>query len=158
MKDKVTIVLFSGELDKALAAFNIAITAATMDMEVTMFFTFWGLNVIRKSEGSTKGKGWMRWMLKVMNRGGSQHLKLSNFNMGGLGPWMIKKLMKDINMPQLEEMIKITHDLGVKMLACSTTQGLMGLDKDSFIPEADPPCGAATYLDKANNAQINLFI
>jgi hypothetical protein len=71
-KEKVTIVVFSGELDKALASFNIATTAASMGMDVTMFFTFWGLNVIKKNQGRLKSKGWMRKMLNWMNRGGSQ--------------------------------------------------------------------------------------
>lgn len=158
MKDKVTIVVFSDELDKALAAFTIATTAATMEMNVTMFFTFWGLNIIKKNEGTLKSKGAMRKMLNLMNRGGTKRLKLSKFNMGGLGTWMIKRLMKDINMPQLDEMISMANNLGVKLVACTTTLGLMGLGKDSFVPEVDKVVGAAAYLGEAKESKVNLFI
>src|SRR3990172_11053787 len=104
-KEKMTIVLFSGELDKALAAFILATTGASMGMEVSMFFTFWGLNIIKKNEGSIQSKGLMRKMLNMMNRGGSKRLKLSRFNMLGMGTWMMKKLMKEANMPSLDEYI-----------------------------------------------------
>jgi peroxiredoxin family protein len=83
-KEKVTLVVFSGELDKALASFNIATTAASMGMDVTMFFTFWGLNVIKKNKGRLKSKGLMRKMLNWMNRGGSKRLPLGRFHMFGL--------------------------------------------------------------------------
>ncbi len=95
-KEKMSIVLFSGEMDKALAAFMLATTGASMGMEVKIFFTFWGLNVIKKNEGSIKSKGLMRKMLNIMNRGGSKRLKLSKFHMFGLGTWMIKRLVKEI--------------------------------------------------------------
>ena len=95
-KEKLTLVVFSGDLDRALAAFIIATTAASMGAEVTMFFTFWGLNIIKKNEGSIKSQGVMRKMLNFMNRGGSKRLKLSKFNMLGMGTWMMKQLMKDI--------------------------------------------------------------
>src|SRR5512136_2183650 len=84
-KEKFTLVLFSGDLDKALAAFILATTAASMNMDVTMFFTFWGLNVIKRNKGPIKSKGIMRKMLNVINRGGPIRLKLSKFNMLGMG-------------------------------------------------------------------------
>ena len=84
-KEKMTIVMFSGDLDKALGAFIIATTAASMDMEVTIFFTFWGLNIIKKNTGKIKSQGFFRKMLNLINRGGSQRLKLSKFNMMGMG-------------------------------------------------------------------------
>ena len=84
-KEKFTLVLFSGDLDKALAAFILATTAASMGMEVTMFFTFWGLNVIKRNKGPIKSKGIMRKMLNVLNRGGSSRLKLSKFQHVGNG-------------------------------------------------------------------------
>ena len=85
MPEKVTLVIFSGEMDKALAAFNIAIGAASMGMEVSIFFTFWGLNIIKRNEGSIHSKGVMRKMLNFMNRGGSRRAPLSKFHMLGLG-------------------------------------------------------------------------
>jgi len=157
-KEKVTIVVFSGDLDKALASFNIATTAASMGMDVTMFFTFWGLNIIKKNQGRLKSKGLMRKMLNWMNRGGSQRLTLSKFHMFGLGTWMMKKLMGEVRMSSLEDMIATAKRLGVKFVACNTTMGVMGLEEDAFIPEVDSFAGAATFLGEARKGTVNLFI
>ncbi len=157
-KEKMTIVLFSGELDKALAAFMLATTGASMGMDVKMFFTFWGLNIVKKNEGSIKSKGFVRKMLNIMNRGGSQRLKLSKFHMLGLGTWMIKGLMKDINMPSLDEFITLAHEMGIKLIACTTSCGLMGLPEDAFRSEVDSLVGAAYYLGEARESKISLFI
>ncbi len=158
MPEKVTLVIFSGEMDKAQAAFNIAIGAASMGMEVSMFFTFWGLNIIRKNDGQVKSRGIMRKMLNFMNRGGSTRLPLSRFHMLGIGKWMMGKLMRDAKVPPLSEMIAMAHKAGVKFIACTTSIGLMGLSKESFIPEVDSFAGVATYLDEAKTGKINLFI
>ncbi|MBN1484271.1 MAG: DsrE/DsrF/DrsH-like family protein [Chloroflexia bacterium] len=155
---RVTLVLFSGEMDKALAAFTIANTAAAMGMQVTIFFTFWGLNVIKRPGRGRGGRGWMRRMLNWMNRGNARSLPLSKFNFAGLGPWMMKRLMREQRMLPLEEMIAQAHKLGVNMLACSTSIGLMGLSKDDFIPEVETIAGAATFLNEARQAEVNLFI
>ena len=157
-KESVTIVVFSGELDKALASFNIAATAAAMGMDVTMFFTFWGLNVIKKNEGRLRSRGLMRRMLNWMNRGGSKRLKLSRFNMLGLGDRMIKKLMREERMPSLEELIAQANRLGVKLIACTTSMGMMDLGEDAFIPEVDSFAGAATFPGQARKGTVNLFI
>lgn len=158
MPEKVTLVIFSGEMDKAQAAFNIAIGAASMGMEVSIFFTFWGLNIIRKNDGQGKSRGIMRKMLNFMNRGGSQRLPLSRFHMLGLGKWMMGKLMRDTKVPPLSEMITMAHTAGVKLIACTTSIGLMGLSKESFIPEVDSFAGVATYLAEAKTGKVNLFI
>jgi peroxiredoxin family protein len=157
-KDKLSIVLFSGEMDKALAAFMLATTGASMGMEVKIFFTFWGLNVIKRNEGSIKSRGLMRRMLNIINRGGSKRLKISKFHMFGLGTWMIKRLMKDINMLSVEEFIKLSHEMGVKLIPCSTSCGLMGVDQDAFRPEAEPLAGAAYFLAEASTSKVTLFI
>ncbi len=158
MPEKVTLVIFSGEMDKAQAAFNIAIGAASMGMEVSMFFTFWGLNIIRKNDGQVKSRGIMRKMLNFMNRGGSRRLPLSRFHMLGIGKWMMGKLMRDAKVPPLSEMIAMAHTAGVKFIACTTSIGLMGLSKESFIPEVDSFAGVATYLAEAKAGKVNLFI
>lgn len=157
-KDQATIVVFSGELDRALAAFTIATTAAAMGMKVTMFFTFWGLNIIKKNEGPVKSSGWMEKMLNWMNRGGSKRLALSKFHMGGLGTWMMKKLMRKRHMPDLDAMIQTAHKLGVRMIACNTTLGLMNVTEDVLIPEVESVAGAATFVGEARESQISLFI
>ena len=157
-KEKLTIVVFSGELDKALAAFILATTGASMGMEVSMFFTFWGLNIIKKNEGGIKSKGLMRKKLNFMNRGGSKRLKLSRFNMLGLGTWMMKKLMKESNYPTIDQFITMAHEMGVKLIPCSTTCGVMGLTQDSFRSEVEEIAGAAYFLGEAREAKVSLFI
>jgi peroxiredoxin family protein len=93
-----------------------------------------------------------------MNRGGSKRLILSKFHMFGLGTWMIKKLMKEVKTPSLEELIVMSHSMGVKLIPCSTTCGLMGLAEDSFRPEAEPIAGAAYFLNEARESKVTLFI
>jgi peroxiredoxin family protein len=158
MAEKVTLVVFSGEMDKAIAAFNIAIGAASMGMEVSMFFTFWGLNIIKKNEGSIKSRGMMRKMLNFMNRGGSHRLPLSRFHMLGLGKWMMGKLMQDAKFPSVDELIATAKEAGVKFIACTNTMGVMGLSKEAFIPEVDSFGGVATYLAEAKEGRVNLFV
>ncbi len=156
--EKLTIVVFSGDLDRALAAFMLATTGAAMGMQVTMFFTFWGLNVIKKNEGSIKSKGLMLKMLNFMNRGGSKRLKLSKFHMLGMGTWMMKRLMKQINMPSVEEFIVMAHDMGVRLVACTTSCGVMGLGPEAFRSEVENVAGAAYFLGEARESKITLFI
>ena len=158
-KDKLTIVMFSGDLDHALAGFSLATTAASMGMEVSMFFTYWGLNIIKKNEGKIRSKGLMKKMLNFMNRGGSKRLKLSRLNMFGLGTWMMKKLMKDINYPSLDEMITMAQEMGVKLVPCSITCNLMGLSEgDAFREHIASLAGAAFFLNEARESKITLFI
>ena len=158
MGKKTTIVLFSGEMDKALAAFNIATGAASMGMEVTMFFTFWGLNVLRREKGGPKPQGLKRRLMALLNRGGARRLPLSKLHLLGLGTRMMKSVMTENKMPSVEEMIRLAKELGVKLVACTTTMGFMGLTRESLIPEADTLAGVATYLGEATEGQVNLFI
>ena len=158
MAEMVTLVVFSGEMDRALAAFNIAIGAVSMGMEVSMFFTFWGLNIIKKNEGPIKSKGIMRKMLNFMNRGGAKRLPLSKFHMFGLGKWMMGKLMREAKFPSVGEMIVLAKQSGVKFIACTTSMGIMGISKEAFIPEVDSFAGVATYLAEAREGKVNLFV
>ena len=157
-KEKLAIVMFSGELDKALAGFILATTAASMGMEVSMFFTFWGLNIIKKNEGAIKSRGLMRKMLNFMNRGGSKRLKLSRFNMLGLGTWMMKRLMREIKHPTIDEMITMAQNMGVKLIPCTTSCGVMGVSEDAFRSEVESLAGAAYFLGEAREAKVVLFI
>ncbi len=159
-KEKMTIAVLSGDLERALAAFMLAVTGASMGMEVSMFFTFWGLNIIKKNEGSIKSKGLMKKMLNMMNRGGSKRLKLSRFNMLGLGTWMMGRLMKEANMPTIDEYIVMAKQMGVKIIACTTTCGVMGLtpEKDTFRSEIESLAGAAYFLNEARQSKVTLFI
>jgi peroxiredoxin family protein len=157
-KEKFTLVLFSGDLDKALAAFILATTAASMGMEVTMFFTFWGLDIIKKNEGSIKSHGFKRRMLNILNRGGSKRLKLSKFHMFGLGTWMIKKLMQESRTPSVDEFIVLAQELGIKMIPCSTSCGILGVPDEAFREGIMSQAGAAFFLGQARESKVTLFI
>jgi peroxiredoxin family protein len=159
-KERLTIAVLSGDLERALAAFMLATTGASMGMQVSMFFTFWGLNIVKKNEGGMKSKGLMRKMLNLINRGGSGRLKLSRFNMLGLGTWMMKGLMKNTNMPSVEEFIKMAHGMGVELIGCTTTCGVMGLlpEEATFRNEVDTLSGAAYFLNLARKSKVTLFI
>ena len=156
-KEKFNIVLFSGDMDKVLAAFILATTAASMNMEVNMFFTFWGLNVLRKKK-LTSGKNILQKLMNFMNRGGADRLPLSKFNLMGAGPVMMKMLMKRSNVPSIGELIRIAKEQGVKFIACTTTFSFMGFAKDDFIEDVDDYAGAATYLSLAREGRISYFI
>lgn len=156
--DTVTIVVLSGDMDRAMAAFIIATGAAAMGMKVTMFFTFWGLNIIRKQGATSSAKDWLRRAFGWMNKGGAANLPLSRFHFGGLGTIMMKKVMKDNRMPGIPELLETAQDLGVKMIACTTTLGMMGISKDTLIDGVDQLAGVSTYLAEARHGNVNLFI
>lgn len=156
--EKVTIVLLSGDLDRAMAAFIIATGAAAMGMSVTMFFTFWGLNTIRRKGATSSAKDWLRRMFGVLNRGGAESLPLSRFHFGGLGTRMMQKVMKQNRMPGVPELMQTAMDLGVRFIACTTTMGMMGITKDTLIDGIDQFAGVTTYLAAAKQGNVNLFI
>jgi peroxiredoxin family protein len=154
--NKTTLVVFSGDLGKVFAAFTIAIGAAAAGMETTMFFTFWGLKAIQKRHPT--GTGLMGKMIGFLNRGGIERLPPCQFNFGGIGRWMFKKMMRDKNVTSLPELRQQCIDLGVKFLACLTSMDVMEITLEDLIPEARNPAGAATMLAEAQQAQIQLFI
>ena len=156
--DRVTIVLLSGDMDRAMAAFIIATGAAAMGMRVTMFFTFWGLNAIRRKGASSSAKDWLRRMFGMLNKGGADAMPLSKFHFGGLGTSMMKRVMREHRMPGIPELIEAAQDLGVHFIACTTTMGLMGITKDTLIEGVDQLAGVTTYLAEAKQGSVNLFI
>ena len=156
--DRVTIVVLSGDMDRVMASLIIATGAAAMGMQVTMFYTFWGLNAIRKENVSSSPKDWLRRAFGWLNKGGAGRLPLSRFHFGGLGTTMMKKVMKDNRMPGIPELMETAQDLWVKMIACTTTLGLMGISKDTLIEGIDQLAGVSTYLNEARHGSINLFI
>ncbi len=157
-KESMTIVVFSDDLDRALAAFNLANTGASMGLDVTMFFTFWGLGVIKKDVVARGSKSFMQWMMGKMKRGSAKRLKMSQMNMLGMGTSIMKSLMKKYRMPSLPEMIALAKEQGVRFVACTTSMALMGLAAEDFIDEVDEVAGAATYLGLATEGKVNLFI
>jgi peroxiredoxin family protein len=156
-KDKTTIILFSGDLDKAMAAFIIANGAAAYDQEVTMFFTFWGLNALRKEEHVPVQKGFLEKMFSWMMPRGANKLGLSKMNMAGLGPKMIKHVMKKHNALTLPQLIEMAKEQGVKLVACTMTMDLLGIKKEELIDGVELG-GVAAYLGDATEGKVNLFI
>jgi len=157
MKDNKTIVVFSGDLDKAIASFIIANGAATMDKKVTMFFTFWGLNILRKSENVPVEKGFIEKMFGWMMPQGSENLKLSNMNMFGLGTKMMRQVMRNKNIDSLESLIKSAQANGIEMLACQMSMDVMGIKKEELI-DGVQIAGVGSYLSAAEDSNVNLFI
>ncbi len=156
-KERTTIVLFSGELDKAIAAFIIANGAAAYDHEVTIFFTFWGLNTLRKDEAVNVKKGFLEKAFGWMMPRGPEKLGLSKMNFAGMGPQMIKHVMKKHNALSLPQLIELAQEQGVKLVACTMTMDLLGLQKEELIDDIEY-AGVAAYLGDANEAKVNLFI
>lgn len=155
--DKSTMVVFSGELDKALASFIIANGAASMGKEVSMFFTFWGLNILRKEQKVKVKKSVIEKMFGFMMPKGTKKLKLSKMNMAGMGSAMMKKVMRDKNVNSLEDLIKSAMDNGVKIVACTMSMDVMGIKKEELIDGIELG-GVASYLGDTDDANHNLFI
>lgn len=151
-----TIVVFSNDLDKVLAAFIIANGAKASGKDVTMFFTFWGLNVLRKSNVSVK-KGLIDTMFGLMMPKGVQHLTLSQMNMGGLGSIMMKWVMKNKNISTLTELISQAQASGIKFIACNMSMDVMGIKEEELIDGVEIG-GVAKYISESNKANSNLFI
>ncbi len=155
----LTMVVFSGDLDKVLAAFIIANGAAAMDLPVSMFFTFWGLNVLRL-EGPVnldKPKTFMEKMFGWMMPKGPNKLKLSRMNMGGLGTVLMKQEMAKKNVYDLPKLIKSAQEQGVKFIACTMSMDVMGIHKEELIPGIRFG-GVGTYIDSADRSRMTLFI
>lgn len=155
--DGKSIIVFSGDLDKAIASFIIANGAAAMGRKVTMFFTFWGLNILRKPEKVKVQKGFMDKMFGMMMPRGSKKLKLSQMNMMGMGAKMIRSVMKKKNISSLEELIEQAKKQGVRLVACNMSMDVMGITKEELIDGVEIG-GVASYLGAAEESNVNLFI
>ena len=158
-KDQLSMVVFSGDMDKILAAMIIATGAAAFDMKVKLFFTFWAISALRDPKKSGKGKNIMEKMFGMMLPRGAGKVKLSNMNMGGMGTAMIKGIMKKHKVASLEEMFRTAGEIGVEINICEMSMNLMGFKKEEMI---DYPgmtvCGVATFLSDAQESKIQLFI
>ena len=158
-ENKLAMVVFSGDLDKVLAAFVIATGAVAMGMDVVMFFTFWGTPVLRDKKKKVGGKDMMGKMFGAMLPTGTGDVKLSNMNMGGMGTAMMKSLMKKKNVASLEQMLAMAEELGVRIYICEMSMDLMGFKREEMIEyEHLGFAGVATFLEEAQNSKIQLFI
>jgi peroxiredoxin family protein len=155
---KMTIIAWSGELDKVWPTLILATTAAASGMEVAVFFTFWGLRILQKNDKRVTGKGFKQKMLSIFNRGGTEHLGLSKLNMGGMGPLMMRQLAKEYKVAEPQELLEMAQQLGVKLWPCQMTMDLMGLKREDMIDGLDETVGAATALQRMSESDIQLFI
>lgn len=155
-EDKVAIVIFSGDLDRALAAFVLATGAVAMGQQVTMFFTFWGYNVLRKKKIYGK-KNILAKAMSLLSPKGSLALPLSHMNYCGIGAKILRKMMKDKNINSLEEFIILAKEMGVHMIACEMTRDLLGIEYDELIPGLESG-GVAAFLGEALTGRMALFI
>jgi peroxiredoxin family protein/rhodanese-related sulfurtransferase/TusA-related sulfurtransferase len=152
-----SLIVFSGDLDKAIASFIIANGAAAMGREVNMFFTFWGLNILRKDEKVKTSKDFISRMFGRMMPRGSKRLSLSRLNMGGMGAKMIRSVMKNKNISSLEDLIQEAMKNGVKITACSMSMDVMGISREELIDGVNIG-GVASFLGSAEESDTSLFI
>ena len=155
-EDRVAIVVFSGDLDRVLAAFIIATGAAAMGQQVSMFFTFWGLSVLKKDKQLSQ-KTLFQKMMSLMSPGSSKSLPVSKMNYFGVGAKMLRSMMKNRNVSSLEEMISLARELGVRMIACEMSRDIMGFKESELV--AGLECGGvASFLADSLKARTSLFI
>ena len=153
--DKITLVVFSDDLDKALAAMVIATGAATLDMEVSLFFTFWGLNIL-KEEHVFEGKDLKHRLLECFTPAGVEDLSVSRMNMLGAGAAMLKTIMKEKNVLSVEEFLALAKDSGAKFYVCSMSMDVMGI-KPEDLTEGIEIAGVAAYLEEARKSSVTRF-
>lgn len=155
---RMAIVCWSNDLDRVWPTLILATTGAASGMEVNVFYTFWGLRALQRNEKRITGTNWMQKAESIVDRGGTDHLKLGKIHFGGMGTRMIKQLAKEYKVADPGELMEMAMDLGVKMYPCQMTMDLYGLTKDDFIDGLEPSMGAASFLDMAADADIQLFI
>ena len=158
-KDQLSIAIVSGDMDKILAALIISLAAAAMDTQVKLFFSFWALSALRDPRKKARGKDFISKMFGMMLPNGRNKLKLSNMNMCGMGPVMIKRLMKKQNVMSLDAMFAEAAELGVEITVCEMSMNLMGFKKEEMI---DYPhlryAGATTFVADAGESSMQWFI
>lgn len=155
--DGKTFVVFSGDLDKTIAAFIMANGAAAMGRQVTIFFTFWGLNILRRPEKVKTKKSFIEKMFGIMMPRGTKKLGLSRMNMGGAGAKMIRAVMKSKGVSSLEELIQNALEHGVRLVACQMSMEIMGIRKEELIDGVELG-GVATFLGSGEQSDMSLFI
>ena len=156
--EKMVIIAASGELDKAWPVMLLSTTAAAYGMDVTIFFTFWGLTIIKKPDAGITGDDWRQKMLSTFKKGSPNRLGLSTMNFGGIGAKMMKGLATDNNVASVQELLELAQEMGVKLWPCQMTMDLMGLTDDDMIPGLGPPAGAGSAISMMKDAEISLFI
>ena len=157
LDDKLVILASSGDLERTWATLILASTGAAMGKDVTVFFTFWGLFTLVRDDVGITGESWMQKMLATLNRGGTEHLKLSKLNFAGMGPAMMRSIAKRHNIAQPRELLDLAREMGVRFIPCQMTMDMMGLRREDLIDGIEEPAGATTALLAAAGA-TTLFI
>jgi peroxiredoxin family protein len=156
-EDRAALVVFSGDLDRVLAAFVIATGAAASGLETSIFFTFWGLSVLKKKGARVAGKGLKQRMFALMTPTGSEGLGTSQLNFFGMGATMLRSMMKEQGIASLEELMSMARELGVKMTACTMSMDAMGIAKEELVGGLEYG-GVAAFMADASRARVSLFI
>jgi len=156
LSDRATLVVFSGEMDRLMAAFIIGTGAAAMGMEVSMYFTFWGLTALKKTT-SFAGKSVPEKLIAAMLPSGPDRVGTSKLNMLGFGPAFFKMMMRKNNVETLPDLIALAQEMGVRLVACQMSMGVMGIRKEELLDGLDYG-GVGTYLGDACDSKITLFI
>jgi peroxiredoxin family protein len=157
-KNKLAIIAFSGDVDKLWPTMILSTTAAASGMEVSIFFTFWGLFALIKPGVRITGDNWMQKMLSLMNKPGIENAKLSKLHFAGAGPMMLKKLAKDYKVASPGELLEMAQEMGVKLMPCQMTMDLLGLKREDMIDGLEPPLGAASALLEMKESSVQFFI
>lgn len=155
---RMAMVCWSSDLDRVWPTLILATTGAASGLEVDIFFTFWGLRVLQKNNRRFTGKNWMQKGESLVDRGGTDHLRLGKIHFGGAGTMMIKKLARQYKVASPTELLEMAMDVGVRLHPCQMTMDLYGLTTDDFIDGLQPTLGAASFIDMAAKADITLFI
>jgi peroxiredoxin family protein len=154
--NRISLIIFSGDLDKVLAGFVIATGAAAVGMQVSMFFTFWGLSPLKKAR-RYRGKNMLEKAFTMLMPGGSRSLGLSQKNFAGIGARLMRKMMRDKDIASLEELLQMARDLGVRIVACQMSMDVMGIAKEELLDGIEVG-GVATFLGDAARSKAALFI
>ena len=157
-RDKMVLIAASGDLDKAWPTLILATTGAAYGMDVTVFFTFWGLGILKRPDAGITGEDWRQKMLSVFKKGSPTGLQLSTMNFGGLGARMMKDLADDNKVASVQELLDLAQQMGVKLWPCQMTMDLMGLELEDMIDGLDRPAGAGSAISLMREAKISLFI
>ena len=155
---RMAIICWSNDLDRVWPVMILATTGAASGLEVDVFFTFWGLRVLQKNDQRVTGKNWMQKAESLVDHGGSDHLKLSKIHFAGMGTSMIKMLAKQYKVASVTELMEMAIDVGVRLHPGQMTMDLYGLSTSDFIDGVQPTLGAASFIDMAAKADIQLFI
>jgi peroxiredoxin family protein len=156
-EDRAALVVFSGDLDRVMAAFVIATGAAAAGLQTSMFFTFWGLSALKKKGARASGKGFKQRMFSLMTPEGTEGLGTSKLNFFGIGAAMLRSMMKEKGIASLEELMGMARELGVTMTACTMSMDAMGIVKEELVGGLEY-AGVATFMADASRARVSLFI